>query len=127
MEKKAKELKGMSQRKSPDKTKNDAFCGGLDTLDLSEVQLSVGDEENQQSENSTEASETAEVPGLLKGEDPTSKITCKCAGCLFFGNLACILCPLIVLHLFASYCCSHRQAQLLPGDEHWKQCEADPS
>ena len=79
VEKKVKELKGMAQRKSSDKTKNESFCGGLDTLDLSEVQLSVGNEEKQPRESSTEASDTSEAPGLLKGEDPTSKITCKCA------------------------------------------------
>ena len=81
VEKKVKELKSMAQKKPSDKSKTDNnFCGGLDALDLSEVQLQTEDKETPRSENGTEASENAEAPGLLKGEDPTSKISCKCAG-----------------------------------------------
>lgn len=73
MEKKVNGLKCTSAKKSTD-TAKDSLCGGIDTLDFSEI---LETEKEEHGESDKEDTEPTEPSDPFKGEDPTSKITCE--------------------------------------------------
>ena len=76
VEKKVNELKGAPQKKKALVDAKSLSSGGIDMLDLSEVLAVKADGVHKQDCNNGGKNPT-ETPDPFKGEDPTSKISCK--------------------------------------------------
>lgn len=76
VEKKVNELKGAPQKKKSLVEAKSISCGGIDMLDLSEVLAANGDKACKQGGDDV-GKNAAESSNPFKGEDPTSKISCK--------------------------------------------------
>jgi hypothetical protein len=76
VEKKVNELKGAPPKKKASVDAKSPSSGGIDMLDLSEVLAVKADEVHREDCNNGGMNPT-ETHDPFKGEDPTSKISCK--------------------------------------------------